>query len=276
MSDPKGPVYLCAAREILEMEIKPQAIDQSFWSPVGPGALPYAAVKTVSEALVNAEYPLIITGYSGRNQAVPGELVKLTTAVPHLRVLDAQGCDMCYPANEPSSLSVRYGVDPSIEKADAILVLDCDVPWINTRCKPRKEAKIYHVDVDPLKQQIPVYYIDALGRWRADSYEAVTQILRYILENNLKNVSADSSRALIVKEHKERLEGLAKAAPKENGQYGTDYLCNQLKKLCPPDTIWCIEAVTNTLVVADQIQATTPGSWLNAQGGGLGWSGGGT
>jgi thiamine pyrophosphate-dependent acetolactate synthase large subunit-like protein len=43
----------------------------------------------------------------------------------------------------------------------------------------------------------------------------------------------------------------------------------------PKDTIWAIEAVTNTAFVADQIQATIPGSWINCGGGGLGWSGGG-
>lgn len=33
--------------------------------------------------------------------------------------------------------------------------------------------------------------------------------------------------------------------------------------------------MTNTGFVADNIQATVPGSWINCGGGGLGWSGGG-
>lgn len=43
----------------------------------------------------------------------------------------------------------------------------------------------------------------------------------------------------------------------------------------PRDTIFAIEAVTQTAFVADNIQATFPGSWINCGGGGLGWSGGG-
>jgi hypothetical protein len=51
-------------------------------------------------------------------------------------------------------------------------------------------------------------------------------------------------------------------------------LCQLIRKIVPKDTIFAIEAVTNTPFVADNIQATLPGSWINCGGGGLGWSGG--
>ena len=38
-SDPKGPVYLVAAREILEQEVKPQREDVQLWPRLGAGAL---------------------------------------------------------------------------------------------------------------------------------------------------------------------------------------------------------------------------------------------
>jgi thiamine pyrophosphate-dependent acetolactate synthase large subunit-like protein len=275
MSDPKGPVYIYGAREILEQEIKPYKINQNFWSPVGSSALPDLAIKSIAESLVNAESPLVITGYSGRNHAVPQKLLNLTTLVPHARVLDTGGSDMCFPASDPSWLGLSYGLGPSTETADVILVLDCDVPWVNTRCKPKADAVIYHVDVDPLKQQIPVFYIDAVGRWRADSEIAIGQICDYIKANQLTNQAAVAKREIMVKGHNERLKLLAAVKPLDNGQYGADFLCNQLKKFCPQDTIWCVEAVTQTLFAAEQIQAHIPGSWLNCGGGGLGWSGGG-
>jgi thiamine pyrophosphate-dependent acetolactate synthase large subunit-like protein len=275
MSDPKGPVYLCGVREVLEQEIKPYNLTQNFWSPVGTTALPLSAIKTVSEALTSAENPLIITGYSGRNHLVPGELVSLADQIPHLRVLDTGGSDMCFPANHPAWLGLRYGVDPAIESADVILVLDCDVPWVNTRCKPSSTAKIYHIDIDPLKQQMPVFYIDALGRWRADSYTALVQLREYISANKLTNQNAQSKRLVLEKDYNSRLEAFSQVKPAENGTYGADYLCNLLKKHCPAEkTLWIIEAVTSTLFVADQLQVNLPGSWLNCGGGGLGWSGG--
>jgi thiamine pyrophosphate-dependent acetolactate synthase large subunit-like protein len=101
MSDPKGPVYLCGAREPMEQDIDPYSLDQRFWDPVESPALPMSGVKKIAEALVNAQEPLIITGYSGRNHAVPGELVKLADTIKGLRVLDTGGSDMCFPADHP-------------------------------------------------------------------------------------------------------------------------------------------------------------------------------
>jgi thiamine pyrophosphate-dependent acetolactate synthase large subunit-like protein len=101
MSDPKGPVYLCGAREPMEQDIDPYTLDQRFWDPVESPALPLSGVKKIAEALVDAKDPLIITGYSGRNHAVPGELVKLADTVKGLRVLDTGGSDMCFPADHP-------------------------------------------------------------------------------------------------------------------------------------------------------------------------------
>lgn len=79
---PKGPVYLAGAREVLAEEIKPYSLDQEQWGPVGPGALPYNALHDISVALAQAEHPLILTGYSGRDRRVPELLVALADLIP--------------------------------------------------------------------------------------------------------------------------------------------------------------------------------------------------
>lgn len=61
-----------------------------------------------------------------------------------------------------------------------ILLLDCDIPWIPSRNPPPKDARIYHIDIDPLNQQIPVSFFPAHGRWKADSFTALTQLVKYI------------------------------------------------------------------------------------------------
>jgi thiamine pyrophosphate-dependent acetolactate synthase large subunit-like protein len=126
---------------------------------------------------------------------------------------------------------------------------------------------------------MPVYYINALQRYRADSYTSLAQLNDYLTSNLKEKLSSQlySDRWSALQEaHKKKLEGIASEAKvDESGHFGTPYLAQQLKKLCPNDTIWAIEAVTQTQFVADQIQATLPGSWINCGGGGLGWSGGG-
>jgi thiamine pyrophosphate-dependent acetolactate synthase large subunit-like protein len=108
MSDPKGPVYLYGAREPMEEDLTPYKLQQEYWHPVEPAALPRSGVKTIAEALVNAQEPLVIVGYSGRNHAAVPELVQLADSVKGLRVLDTGGSDMCFPGMSVASTSFVY------------------------------------------------------------------------------------------------------------------------------------------------------------------------
>jgi thiamine pyrophosphate-dependent acetolactate synthase large subunit-like protein len=150
MSDPKGPVYLVGAREVMEEDIEPYELDQTVWNPIAPAALPETGVRSVADALLKAKDPLFIIGYSGRKQAAVAELVKLADSTG-ARVLDTLGSDMCFPADHRGLfglnekgwacglmkyigfLGVSYGVHDRIEKADVILLLDVDIPYIPTR-----------------------------------------------------------------------------------------------------------------------------------------------
>lgn len=277
-SDPMGPVYLCGAREVMEAEIPEGSVRQGDWEPVKLGGLPAGKAEDIAAALVGAKDPLLITGYVGRNQGVIEDLVKLADGVKKLRVLDTGGSDMCFPADHPAWLGLRYGVHDAIRSADVILVIDCDVPWIPTQCRPREDARIFHVDVDPLKQMMPVFYIPAQERYKADAQAVVQQLNAVIAEydekKTFKDAEAEGKRkeghAALVKELDAKY-----GKPFEDGSFGTGFLCRNLRKLCPQDTIWAIEAVTNTVWVHNGLMPTLPGSWVNCGGGGLGWSGGG-
>ncbi|PIA99472.1 hypothetical protein CB0940_03729 [Cercospora beticola] len=279
VSEPRGPVYLYGAREAMEEEIEPYTLDPKHWTPVELGGLSTKQLRAVSEALVGAKEPLVITGYSGRNSAAVEALVALADTVKGLRVLDTGGSDMCFPANHPAWLGLRYGVDESIKTADVIVLLDVDVPWIPTQCRPRDDAKIFHIDVDTLKQQMPVFYINAIARYRVDAETALTQITAYINYSMKDKISSPRFSELAEARkasHQARLDTIAaQAVLSEEGHFGCPYLIRQVRDACPPDTIWAVEAVTNAAFVNDQIQATLPNSWINCGGGGLGWSGGG-
>lgn len=49
-----------------------------------------------------------------------------------------------------------YEVNPWLDEADFILVLDCDVPWIPQQKAPRPDARIVHVGSDPLFARYPI------------------------------------------------------------------------------------------------------------------------
>ena len=282
-SDPQGPVYLYGSREAMEEDIEPYSLDQSLWNRVTPSNLPPEAVQLISKHLVDAKDPLLVVGYTGRNIQAVHEAVELANVIPGLRVLDTGGSDMCFPADHPASLGLRYGQHEAITNADFILVVDCDVPWINTQCKPRDDAKIIHIDVDPLKQQMPTFYINAFERYKADSASSFKQIHTAISSSStFKEASTSeafkSTAEARKNEHQERLAGyqkLAELPSDHNATLNASLLGGQLKALCPEDTIFVVEAVTLTAFIADQIRPTLPKSWINCGGGGLGWSGGG-
>jgi thiamine pyrophosphate-dependent acetolactate synthase large subunit-like protein len=283
-SDPKGPVYVTGAREVMEEEIAPYSLDQSVWEPVTPTALPQEALELIVSTVAGAEKPLIIVGYTGRNHGTVEQLVTLAESVPGTRVLDALGSDVCFPHSHRASLGVGIGRHSSIEEADVILVIDCDVTWIPTQCKPRPDAKVIHVDVDPLKQFMPLYYIPAFRRYRADSETALRQLNEFIVNDSkyaaLKGEEPYLSRwADLEKSHTtwiKQLDEMAAAPSDESLNPSTAYLASQLRQFCPDNTVWCIEAVTNAPTVCNQLREDKPGHLINCGASGLGWSGGAT
>ena len=281
-SDPQGPVYLYGSREAMEEDIEPYTLNQNLWNRVTPSALPQDAVDLIGKHLMEATEPLLVVGYTGRNIQAVHEAVALADVIPGLRVLDTGGCDMCFPADHPASLGMRYGQHDAITTADFILVVDCDVPWINTQCKPKDDAKIVHIDVDPLKQQMPTFYINAFERYKADSATSFKQLHTFVSTSSTSKETSTSDGFQAAAEtrkkaHQERLAAVTKVAELPSDQdapLDASRLGGQIKSLCSTDTIFVIEAVTLAAIIADQIRPTLPKSWINCGGGGLGWSGG--
>ncbi|KAK2930623.1 hypothetical protein FoTM2_008133 [Fusarium oxysporum f. sp. vasinfectum] len=227
-SHPQGPSYLMGAREVMEETIEPYTINSAFWKPVAPAALPQEAVQEIAEALVNASDPLVIVGFTGRNHAAVEPLVALANTIKGLRVLDTGCSDMCFPADHPGWLGMKYGVDSAIQSADVFLILDCDVPWINKLCKPKSNARIFHLDVDPLKESMLVFYIDAEQRYRVDaeiSLRQITDYLRASLSEKLATSEFDRREQALQKSYTERIQTLdAKAKPLDSAADAADSL----------------------------------------------------
>ncbi|KAI1416892.1 putative thiamine pyrophosphate enzyme [Hypoxylon sp. FL1857] len=279
-STPKGPVYIAGAREVLAQEIQPYSLQQEQWVPIGPSALPTDVVHDISTALVQAERPLIITGYSGRDRRTPELLVALANLIPGIRVHDTGGSDMCFPSNHIASEGFRLALDECTQDADVVFLLDCDVPWIPSRNPPPKNAKIYHVDSDPLNQHIPVSFFPAHGRWKAESYTALTQLVNHIKNDALltktlqdpKYAARGEARA---EAHKARLANIASQTRLgDEDALDAHNIGSLLKASLPDSTTFVVEAVTGAQILHDQLQPSRPGSWINCGGTGIGWSNG--
>ena len=84
-----------------------------------------------------------------------------------------------FPPDDPLHQGYQWNEkrqNPALAEADTILILDSDVPWIPLINRPAAIARILHIDVDPLKQQMPLWYLRAARAWRADGATALRQI----------------------------------------------------------------------------------------------------
>ncbi|KAI2794727.1 hypothetical protein POX_a01328 [Penicillium oxalicum] len=270
-SHPQGPVYLTGAREVMEEEIQPYKLNPAHWGPVEPAALPHHGVELITSELMTAKNPLVIVGYTGRDARSVAELVTLADSFKGIRVLDTGGSDMCFPADHPAWLGLRYPGHEAVETADFILVIDCDVPWVPTQFKPSDSARIVHIDVDPLKQQMPVFYIPAMATFRANSTTALRQLNQHISSTaslqrfmaSSENKDMGQTREEHYTKRRQEISDLAVVPNQgENADLNISYLMAQVRNEVPSDAIWAVEAVTLTPHVSDQHGGSGKGKFV--------------
>lgn len=157
LTEPRGPVYLSLPREVLAeaqtaLDLGPPRLSSGTPSHPDPEAIARAAAF-----LAEAETPLIITSALGRHpEAVPA-LVDLAEAWA-IPVVEANPLYMNFPAEHPlhQGFSAARRVAPIVAEADALLVVESDVPWIPKTLQPPAEAAVIQMGVDPLLQRYPM------------------------------------------------------------------------------------------------------------------------
>ena len=275
-SDPQGPVYLMGAREVMEAEIPQVAIDRSRWPNISPTALPPDAPPAIAAALVSAKRPLVVTSYLGRNAKAIEQLVRLAHRLG-VGVLESVPNQLSFPKDDPLYQGSQWNEkrqNVALAEADVILVADSDVPWIPQINKPSPDAKIIHIDVDPLKQQMPLWYIGAEQIYRADAAIALAQINAQLDTMKISDSVVSARRAHYEKRHAERVEALKRLEQPAGDAITPEYLTACVGRAIGPDAIVLSEGVTNFHNIANHSGRTRPGTLMTSGGGSLGWNGG--
>ena len=151
---PGGPVYLSLPREVLAAPLPGFSYDAPARRvAAAPAAADKGAIQDAARILAAAENPLIITASAGRDPAAVEALADLAQrfAIP---VVQHRPRHLCLPAEHPCHLG--YDAAPFLDSVDAILALECDVPWIPSLHSPRRECKVIHIGVDPLFSRYPI------------------------------------------------------------------------------------------------------------------------
>jgi acetolactate synthase I/II/III large subunit len=275
-SDPKGPVYLMGAREVMEEEIPPVQVDRKDWPAIAPAALPSSEVPGIVDDLVRARRPLVVTSYLGRNKDAVGELIRLCDRLA-IGVIESVPNYVNFPTDNPMYQGC-YTNDPQqnavLGEADYILLMDSDIPWIPLINRPSKDAKITHIDIDPIKEQMPLWQIPTRHSFRADAETALRQLNEQLVNIAANEAIVEERRSHYASQHTERRSSLLSREQPTEGVITPEHLTACIRQHLEPDSIVLNEAITNFKVIVDHLCLTRPGSMITAGGGSLGWSGG--
>lgn len=264
-SEPCGPVYLTAAREVLEQDAGDEPAVRA--PLLAPGGLAPQAAEHLARALAGAQNPIVITSYAGRDTQTPAVLVRLSERLG-AGVIEQRPTRVNFPADHPQHLGYEPG--PHLADADVILVLDCDFPWIPVNTRSRADADVYVLDIDPLKEQVPLWHIPVTGYYRADSRVALEQIETAL---DRLNLCTETGHAL------SRLQMLASTHKAQRTAWRDDLgealtparVAATLAELLEDDAVVLSEAVTSNSAVQRYLPRRHPGTFFASGGSALGW-----
>jgi acetolactate synthase I/II/III large subunit len=272
-SEPNGPTYMTVAREVLMGPMDGVSLEAAARTrPSSSPAADPASIERLAEWLAEAEQPLAIVGSVGRHPSAVADLVALSDLIG-LPVADTRGL-----VNVPTTHPLFLGQDvaSTLPSADVVLLLDVDVPWIPRQVRPHRSARIAQIDVDPLKESIPLWGFPVDLPIEANSASALPQ-LRTALERLAtpeRRSRWQARRDRLAAGCPTRAAEATEAAHRARGRHpiDLDWLCAALAETLPDDAVVLEEVVTSSVTLHRHLRRTEPGTLFNAGAPGLGWS----
>lgn len=153
-SAPEGPVYLSLPREPLMAPIEPgQMQPVSARPPATPAHPDGDAIETLAGWLHEAAAPVVLVQ---RGDPV-GRLSSLLQEFAYsnaVAVAEPFSVRNVMPSAHP--MFIGHDAKAAIEGADLLIVLDCDIPWIEALHRPGAAVRIVHIGEDPHFARMPV------------------------------------------------------------------------------------------------------------------------
>ncbi|MBT5938863.1 MAG: thiamine pyrophosphate-requiring protein, partial [Rhodospirillaceae bacterium] len=271
MDHPRGPVYISLPRDVIAEALREVTIETPARREVANQRYPDPArLQQAAKILAEAQRPLIITSELGRSKTAVAKLVELANAGA-IEVIEASPVYNNFPADHPCHAGYVFGsaIHPSIAKADALLVIDCDVPWFPARVKIRDKVQVIHLAVDPFFSHYPMHNFRCDVPLAAEP-EATLPLLTEALRKRTKKSTV-----------KMRHQALAKRALADRKKWDKAALTEA--KRTPIGFQWASRCINelfgpNTIVVNEypldprHAPPTGPGTYFGAShAGGLGW-----
>ena len=265
MTAPRGPVYLSLPREPLGAEITPSApADVTPRPPASPAAPDRQALAEAAAILSQAANPLVICQRGDTDGRLAAALSALgaqhgigTVAPFVVRNLLAD--------DDPANL----GYAPTLTReADAVVVVDSPVPWIEALHAPDPAVPIIHIGPDPAFSRMPMRSYRstlAITGDPAATITALTQAIATPLDVLAKRHAALAKRTSFRAEA--RQDQIAQA--RRSDPMGAEWLSHCLSEVMDEDAVIFSELG----LVPAALRLKGPNRlFSNPHSGGLGWA----
>jgi len=270
-SEPCGPVYLTLPRELLMEKIKSVTIpDVTKHTALTTPQADMNKLAEIADMLLKAETPLIMAGDTGRHLQAVASLVELAESLG-ARVMPDM-IRMSFPSTHPLTAG-GFGQN-YLKDADVVLIIDRDIPYIPRTTKPKPDAKIIHISIDPIKADIPLWVFPGDMFVQADSSKALPALNELIRKKITPDQKA-RSQARIKQVQTESAQ--ARATPRPAAAPGTGQklinpmmLGRALNEIMDEDMI-----LVHEMAGAGEIKRTKPGTLFGSGGSSLGFGLGG-
>jgi acetolactate synthase I/II/III large subunit len=265
-TDPKGPAYVMLPREALMDPVSPGLARRL--PPPRPAAADPAGLTEIARCLADADRPVIVTSRTGTRPSAVAMVVD---------VAELLGCPvvdhrdrLSFPPGHP-----LYAADTTdlVGDADAVLILDAEVPWVPAQVTPPPSAAVLQIDIDPVKATMPTwtYPIDL-------SVTADTSLALPLLASELRRLATPAREGRWRTRRDQvtaRLAGLRKQwdalASSAEPSAAADAMLHALNQVLPSRATVLEEAVTNRPALLRQIDRE-PGRYFATGSPALGWA----
>jgi len=264
-SVPQGPVYLTGAREIWEAPAPALRDADADWPAARLGGIAPEDARDLHDALCAARRPLVITSYAGRDPALPAQLLALAERYG-LGVVELGPQCVSFPGDHPQHLGYQRNV--LVDEADLILLLDVDVPWLESKVRPRGDTRVFHVDVDPLKTGLGYWHFPVQRSWQA----AAAQVLRQVLAQDATPAAQGRAARLAWIADARPRAALRLPEPTQQGPITPVELTRAVRELVNERTVVLVEAPSHAVMIASELRTRRPGGYYQNHGAGLGWA----
>src|SRR5262249_55058843 len=134
-------------------------------------------VDDIATRLLAAQYPVLITRYGGRNTKFPAVLDELAR-LAGIRVYEASATCLSIPHDSPCYLGIS--AHEAVPKAHLGLLVAVDVPWIPRDTRHNPATHWIHVDVDVIKDKMPMWGFPSHLRVQGDACAILAQVLEAV------------------------------------------------------------------------------------------------